>query len=130
MKSGYDYTVETMKSVDDAVAAVDTASQKAGFRVLYIHNVQETLAAKGFARGPLKIVEICNAKFAHEVLKADVKISLMLPCPISVYEEGGKTYICTLKPTIISEFSSSANIAVIAQEVERVVVQIVDSARQ
>lgn len=129
MKSGYDYMVETAKSVDAAVAAVEAASQKAGFRVLHVHDVQETLALKGFARGPLKIIEICNARFAYEVLKEDIKISLMLPCPISVFEDAGKTYVCTMKPTIISEYSSSEKVAGIAEDVERMVVQIVDAAK-
>jgi uncharacterized protein (DUF302 family) len=41
-----------------------------------------------FRHDPPKILEVRNAKHAHDVLGKDVKISLMLPCPISVYVEG------------------------------------------
>ena len=87
-----DYTVETKKSFDEAVEAVLAKSKEKSFGVLHIHDVQATLAGKGFPRGPLKIIEICHPKHAHDVLEKDVKISLMLPCPISVYVESGKTY--------------------------------------
>ena len=91
------------------------------FRVLHTHDVAATLAEKGFPREPLKIIEICNAKYASQVLNRDVKISLMLPCPISVYVQGGKTEISTLLPSSIAEFFPRAGIEGLAAEVESVV---------
>ena len=88
----FDYTVGTNKSVDEAVEAIVAKSKERGFGVLHIHDVKEILARKGYEREPLKIIEICSPRYASEVLKADIKISLMLPCPISVYMEMGKTY--------------------------------------
>ncbi len=126
----FDYTVETKKSFDDAVAAVEAKSREKGFGVLHVHDVKATLAAKGFDREPLKIIEICNAKYAHQVLAKDIKISLMLPCPISVYREGGKTFISTLRPKVISDFYPQAGIEAIAAEVDRTVLAIVDEAGQ
>ena len=100
----FERTVPTEKSFDEAVAAVERAAAEKGFRVLHTHDVPAALAEKGFPLGPLKIVEICNARYASEVLDRDVRISLMFPCPISVYVEGGTTQICTLLPTTISDF--------------------------
>ena len=125
----FDYTVETTKDFDDAVAAVEVKSKERGFGVLHIHDVKATLTGKGFDRESLKIIEICNPKYAGEVLKSDVKISLMLPCPISVYVEGGKTYINTLRPKVISNFYPHANIKEIAEEVDWIVLNIVDECR-
>ncbi len=125
----FDYTVETSKTVDEAVEAVVAASKENGFGVLHIHDVQATLAAKGFFREPMKIIEICNAKFASEVLEKDIKVSLMLPCPISVYVQEGKTHISTLRPRVIGSFYPEAGIGGIAAEVDRIAVKIVDRAR-
>lgn len=125
----FDYTVETRKSFDEAVAAIEAKSKEKGFGVLHIHDVKATLASKGFDREPLKIIEICNAKYASQVLAKDIKISLMLPCPISVYEEGGKTYISTLRPKVIADFYPQADIKDIAEDVDRIVLSIVDEAR-
>ena len=125
----FDYTVETTKSVDEAVSAIETKAQEKGFRVLHVHDVQATLAAKGFEIEPMKIVDVCNAKFASQVLAKDKKISLMLPCPISVFMEAGKTYISALKPRVIADYYPDANIESIAKEVERVVLALVDEAK-
>ncbi|GAB4420562.1 MAG: DUF302 domain-containing protein [Thermodesulfovibrionales bacterium] len=125
----FDYTVETNKSFDEAVEAIEAKSKEKGFGVLHIHDVKATLASKGFDREPLKIIEICNAKYASEVLSKDIKISLMLPCPISVYVEGGKIYISTLKPRVIADFYPHADIKDIAEEVDRIVLSIVDESK-
>ena len=79
----FEKTISTNKSFDDAVAAVEKKTAEKGFQVLYTHDVAATLAEKGFAREPLKIIEICNAKYASQVLDKEVKLALMMPCPIT-----------------------------------------------
>jgi uncharacterized protein (DUF302 family) len=125
----FDYTVETKKSFDEAVAAIESKTQEKGFRVLHTHDVQATLAEKGFQREALKIVEICNAKYASQVLEKDIKISLMLPCPISVYTEKGKTFISALRPKVMKDFYPDAKIDQLAEEVDRIVTTIIDEAK-
>jgi uncharacterized protein (DUF302 family) len=125
----FEYTAVTEKPFDAAVQAVETKSTEKGFRVLHTHDVAATLGEKGFPREPLKIIEICNAKYASQVLDKDIKASLMLPCPISVYVHAGKTYISTLLPSSIAEFFPQAGIEALASEVERVVLKIVEEAR-
>lgn len=125
----FEQTVTTDKSFDEAVTAIEQKATEKGFRVLHTHDVAATLAEKGFPREPLKIIEICNAKYASQVLNKDVKISLMLPCPISVYVEGGRTHISTLLPTSIVPFFPHAGIEGLASEVESIVLQIIEEAR-
>ena len=125
----FERTVTTRKGFDEAVRAVEEKSAEKGFRVLHTHDVAATLAEKGFPRDPLKIVEVCNAKFASQVLNKDVKIALMMPCPISVYVEGGQTKISTILPSSMAQFFPRAGIEDVAAEVERVVLQIVEEAR-
>jgi uncharacterized protein (DUF302 family) len=124
----FEYTIETKKNFDEAVGAVEDESVQKGFRVLHTHDVAATLQEKGFSREPLKIVEICNARYASEVLKKDVRVSVMLPCPISVYRQDGKTWITTLLPTSIAELFPNAGIDAVASEVEKRVLEIVSSA--
>jgi len=69
MKNKFDYTVETDKSFNEAVQYIEAKSKEKGFGVLHIHDVKATLASKGFDREPLKkVIEICNAKYASQVL--------------------------------------------------------------
>jgi len=125
----FEYTVTTNKSFEEAVEAIQRRAAENGFRVLHTHDVAATLAEKGFPREPLKIIEICNAKYASQVLDKDVKVSLMLPCPISVYVQAGKTYLSTLLPTSITEFFPQAGIEALASEVESVVLKIISEAQ-
>lgn len=53
----------------------------------------------------------------------------MLPCPISIYVEGGKTHISTLLPTSIAHLFPNAGIESVAGEVETAVLKIVEAAR-
>jgi len=123
-----DYTVRTEKDFSDAVQAVVDATAEAGFRVQCVHDLAQTLAEKGFKREPVTIVEMCNAKYASRVLAADVKIGLMLPCPIMVYEEEGGVFISTMRPMRIAEFFPLADIGEVAAEVEEIVVGVIDRA--
>jgi uncharacterized protein (DUF302 family) len=124
-----EYTVETAKAFDDAVSAVEKAATQHGFRVLHTHDIAGTLAEKGFPRDPIKIIEICNARFASEVLQKDVKTALMLPCPITVYVDRGKTYLSTMLPEVIASFYPEAGIENLAAEVQKIVVAIVNQAK-
>lgn len=125
----FEHTVTTERRFEDVVSAIEKKAMDNGFRVLHTHDFAATLAEKGFPREPLKVIEICNAKYASRVLDKDVKIALMLPCPISVYVQGGKTHISTLLPTSIAEFFPHAGIEGLASEVEEIVLKIVEEAR-
>lgn len=124
------YTVSTQKDFPAAVKAVEDASAAHGFRVLHVHDVAATLAEKGFAREPLKIVEICNARYASEVLQKDVRTASLLPCPVTVYTEKGQTFISTMLPTVMADFFPDAGLAKVAGEVETAVRRIVDEAKR
>jgi uncharacterized protein (DUF302 family) len=123
-----DYTVPTGKDFDEAVEAVKQGTADAGFRVLFVHDVAATLAEKDFHRERVSIIEMCNAKYASQVLAADVKIGLMLPCPIMVYAEQGKVFITTMRPSLIKDFFPNADIGAVAQQVEDVLIAIMDKA--
>jgi uncharacterized protein (DUF302 family) len=125
----FQHTVQSAESLENAVARVEQAAVAKGFRVLHTHDVSGTLAEKGFHCEPLKIVEVCNARYAHEALNKDEAIALMLPCPIAVYTKEGKTYVSTRKPSVLAEFYPNAGIEKLAAEVEKIVLEIVESAR-
>jgi uncharacterized protein (DUF302 family) len=125
----FEQTFTTNKSFEEVVAAIENKAAANGFRVLHTHDVAGTLAEKGFPREPLKVIEICNAKYASQVLNKDVKISLMLPCPISVYVKAGKTYISLMLPTSMVQFFPNAGIESIASEVESIILKIIAEAK-
>jgi uncharacterized protein (DUF302 family) len=125
----FDYTVQTNKSFDEAVLAVEIETAKAGFKVLCIHDVKQTIGAKGFEIEPFKIIELCNAKSAYTVLQADIKIGLCLPCKINVYIKDEKTFISGMRPIILPEFFPKANLGNLPEEVDQAIRNIIDKSK-
>src|SRR3989338_9599644 len=125
----FDYTVTTEKTFDEAVKAVEGETKKAGFRVLYTHDVTKTLSEKGFTIEPIKIIEICNAKNAYHALQANIKIGLCLPCKINVYRKDGKTFISGMRPIILPRFFPKANLGALPAEIDEIIRGIIDRSR-
>ncbi len=125
----FEYTVRSGKTFDAAVDAVEQRAAEKGFSVLHTHDFAGTLAKKGFQRDPLKVVEICNARYANEALKKDVSVALMLPCPIAVYVKDGTTFISTMRPSVLSDLYPDAALGDIAHAVEKTVLEIIEDAK-
>ncbi len=125
----FDYTVTTKKDFDSAASAVQEEVGKAGFRVLYIHDVQKTLSEKEFKIEPMKIIEFCNAKSAYTVLRADAKIGLCLPCKILVYVKDSKTVISGMRPIVLPEFFPKANLGNLPEEIDKLIKTVIDNSK-
>ena len=57
-----------------------------------------------------------------------MSVSTALPCRISIYEEGGKTILATLQPTVLLAMFNSPQMKGVAQEVEDTIVKIMNAA--
>lgn len=125
----FDYTTTTDKDFDAAVQSVQDEIAKAGMRVLHIHDVQKTLAEKGFDREPFKMIEFCNAAYANEFLNADIRIGLCLPCKINVYAEENKIFISGMRPIILSQFFPHAGLDERAKEIDQTIQNIINNAK-
>ncbi len=125
----FDYTTTTTKTFNEAILSVQDEIAKAGMRVLYIHDVQATLAEKGFERESLKIVEFCNAKFANEFLNIDIKIGLCLPCKINVYTKDGQTVISGMRPIVLQQFFPEADLGERPKEIDQIIQIIINNAK-
>lgn len=126
-KNNFDYTVASSKDFDSTVADLQTEIEKNGMRVLHIHDVQATLAQKGLVRGPFKMIEFCKADYAHTLLEIDSRVSLFLPCKISVYIEDSTTFMSVLTVETILPLFTDATVTNLLLEVHGIVKKIVDS---
>lgn len=118
--------VETSKPIDEACQALERAVAEHHFGVMHVHNVRQTLANKGvqFDR-EVRIFDICNPHRAKQVLEKDPLMSAALPCAISVFSEGEKTKFAFIRPTVMLGLFGSADLASMAEEVERTVTEII-----
>jgi uncharacterized protein (DUF302 family) len=97
------------------------------FGVQAVHNLREKMESKGVPFGrECRVIEVCNPHHAQVVLSQQIEISTALPCRIAVYEEGGKTILATMKPTLLLTMFNAPGAAATAQEVETVMVRIME----
>ena len=123
------YEKETSGTVDEIVVRVEEAVTANQFGVLGIHDLKQKMVAKGLEFGPeCRILEVCNPGKAKTVLESDMSISNALPCRISVYEDGEKVKVSTLKPTQLLGLFNRPELDPVAEEVEATLVRIIDAA--
>ena len=121
--------LSTDKTVSKTAAALQAAVLANHFGVMQVHDLKETMAKKGveFSRECL-IFEVSQLQQAKKVLDQNMSVSTALPCRISIYEEGGKTILATLKPTTLLAMFNEPQIEKVAQEVEGTNVKIMKEA--
>ena len=123
------FQLTTDKTVTETATALEAAVQANHFGVMQVHNLKETLWKKGveFDHECL-IFEVCQPQQAKQVLEQDMSVSTALPCRISIYQEGGKTMLATLKPTTLLAMFNVPQLEQVAQEVEDTIVKIMKEA--
>ena len=94
------YTARTVEGDFDAVVERTRAAlQKHGFGVLTEIDVQATLKAKiGEDFRPYRILGACNPVMAHEALKLEPHVGVMLPCNVVVQQTEGGVEVFAVDP--------------------------------
>ncbi|MHB1307153.1 MAG: DUF302 domain-containing protein [Limisphaerales bacterium] len=119
----------TDKTVSETATALQAAVQANHFGVMQVHNLKETMNQKGVAfADECLIFEVCQPQQAKKVLEENMSVCTALPCRISIYEEGGKTILATLKPTTLLAMFNTPQLEGVAQEVENAMVKIMNEA--
>lgn len=117
-------TAQPLETVCTRLAEIATRHK---FGVQAVHNLREKMESKGVPFGrECRVIEVCNPSHAQVVLNQNIEISTALPCRISVYEEGGRTILATMKPTALLTMFNAPGAAATAQEVEDTMVRIMD----
>lgn len=124
------YIRETGKSVAQAVSDVQKAALDHGFGVLHQYDFQQILKQKGFPINESCVVmEICQPKLASDAMANNMRTNLALPCRLSVFTEGGQTFIGMIPPTeLLALVSSDAHMTDMANAVEQTTRRIIDDA--
>lgn len=121
--------LSTDKTVSETAAALQAAVQANHFGVMQVHNLKETMTKKGVEFIPeCLIFEVCQPEQAKKILDQNMSVSTALPCRISIYEEGGKTILATLQPTVLLAMFNLPQMKGVAQEVEDTIVKIMNAA--
>jgi len=98
MSHGIQITVP--RDFDTTLADLRQALASEGFGVLTEVDIQATLRAKlGVEFRRYKIFGACNPTLAHRALSAELAAGLMMPCNVTIYEDGARTVVTAVDPT-------------------------------
>ncbi len=117
--------IESKKSVQEIARIFPEVCTSHKFGVLGTIDIRQKLNEKGIPFEPECLVfEVCNPQQAKRVLNENIAISTLLPCRISVYQENGRTKVATIRPTALLGLFPNPGLKPVAEEVERVMLQI------
>lgn len=120
------YIAKTVSGPFEKVVADVTAQLKEqGFGVLSDIDVQATLKAKLGADTPkYRILGACNPQFAHEALKIEERLGVLLPCNVIVRETSDQRIeVASIDPVAAMERTENPALKKTAEEVRRLLAQ-------
>ena len=75
--------------VDKTCQGLKAAIEAAGWTCPGIRDMNKSMAQQGVQHGrPVRVVELCQANYAHDVLGGNPEVSTLVPCAFGVYEGG------------------------------------------
>lgn len=103
------------------VTDLTTRLKEQGFGLLTDIDVQTTLKSKiGADIGKYRILGACNPRFAHEALKIEDKLGVLLPCNVIVRETADQRIeVASVDPVAAMQRTGNAALAATAEEVRR-----------
>lgn len=126
----FHFTVETNKTIEEAVKAVEEALKEEKFGVQWSFNIKEKLREKGVELDKDFIVlEVCNPHEAKRVLMENSLVGYFLPCKIVVYKEENQTKIGMPRPSILMKILEDKKLEEIAIDIERRLIRCLEKAR-
>ncbi len=124
----YGYKRQVAGTYDEVVQRTKAELKKEGFGIMSEIDVKKTVKEKlGADFDNYVILGACNPPFAHKALMAEKDIGLMMPCNVIVYEDKGKVFVASVKPTLAMTMTGNQSLASIAVEVENKLNKVVDS---
>lgn len=126
---GYYIARTSTRAFDAVVADVVERLKAEGFGVLTDIDIQATLKAKiGVDMTRYRILGACNPKFAHEALKLEDRLGVLLPCNVIVRETAdGKVEVASVDPVNAMERTGNPALTATADEVRRRLVNAIDA---
>jgi uncharacterized protein (DUF302 family) len=108
------YNAELNAGFDDAIEQVTAALKAEGFGIISRIDMHTTFKEKiDKDIPPHTILGACNPVLAHKAVTAMAEASLMLPCNVTVQQEGDKVVVRIVNPeAIMSSAGLDKNVSV------------------
>ncbi|MDC3424343.1 DUF302 domain-containing protein [Aquibacillus sp. 3ASR75-11] len=125
----FHYTVETNKTMEEAIQLLEENLKEEKFGVLWQFDIKEKLQEKGLDfNQPYLVLEVCNPHEAQRVLSQNQMVGYFLPCKIVVYEDAGQTKIGMPRPTALIQMVNDESIKEFAADIEERLMKCMDKS--
>lgn len=125
----FHYTVETSKTIEEAIQSLEENLKTEGFGVLWQFDIKDTLQKKGLDFDqPYQILEVCSPKEAQYMLTKNQMVGYFLPCKMVVYQDAGRTKIGMPRPSVLVEMVEDESIKEKAAEIENKLIVCMDQS--
>lgn len=127
----FHYTVQSNKSVEEVIQALDTQLKREQFGILWKLDLTQKLRDKGIEdyTRPFHILEVCNPYQAAKVLSRNELVGYFLPCKIVVYADQSHVHIGLPRPTALIGFLNSTELSEIADEIEKTLIRVIEQSK-
>ncbi len=98
-------TKESKLGFNETVAKIQERIVEQGWSVKGVSDVKHEINKAGYDFKPqVKIIKLCKAEYAKEVLTTDRFVSCLMPCSISVWEgDDGKVYVSEMNMALMAK---------------------------
>jgi len=97
---------ESKYDFDETVEKLKAEAELKTWKVIAIHDLENTLANNGYEVLPVKVFSVCHPKHSSKILEKDDErlVSSLMPCRVSVYEKSnGKVYISRMNTGVLAK---------------------------
>ena len=124
----YGFTKELDLPFEKVREAIAEELKKEGFGILTEIDLQEKFKEKlGVDFKRYVILGACSPPNAFKSVQAEENIGLMLPCNVIVYEQGDRTVLSVVRPTVAMQMIENAELKSVAELVEKKLKNVFDA---
>ncbi len=111
---------------DGLAAQLEEAIGRSELELLHVHDVDGLLRGRGVAVDfRCRVYEVWNAALAARLIGFDADVSHVLPCRITLHDQGGvTTAVVPLPRVVMTEFSHAAEVSRIARRLENMLQEV------
>jgi len=130
--STYGFSMEAGQDFNRAIEAVTRELKKQGFGIVTDIDLQSIFKEKlGVDEGRYRILGACNPWVAHQALRADPNIGLLLPCNVVVREDkSGAVTVAFTSPEALLGLVYRTDLIKLGMEVRRRLEQVRDAVAE